>query len=124
MERTFTITAAAFMFVAVAAGAFGAHALASQFERQPELKATYDTAVRYHMIHALALLGVAWASGRWPVGPVTAAGVLFIAGIVVFSGSLYLLSLTGARWLGAVTPVGGLAFLAGWLSLLLGAWRS
>jgi uncharacterized membrane protein YgdD (TMEM256/DUF423 family) len=76
------------------------------------------------MYHALALLLTAWAVGRWPVAPVRAAGWLFVAGTVLFSGSLYLLALTGVRGLGAVTPVGGLALLAGWLSLTVGIWRS
>jgi uncharacterized membrane protein YgdD (TMEM256/DUF423 family) len=76
------------------------------------------------MYHALALLAVAWAGTRWPGGAVTAAGWLFLAGIVVFSGSLYLLSLTGQRWLGAITPLGGVAFMLGWLMLAWSAWKA
>jgi uncharacterized membrane protein YgdD (TMEM256/DUF423 family) len=83
--------------------------------------ATFETGVRYHMFHALGLFAVAWAATRWPGGGVIAAGWLFVAGTLIFSGSLYLLSITGARWLGAITPLGGLCFLAGWL--LLG-WRT
>ncbi len=109
-------------FLAVAAGAFGAHALRPRLA--PDLLEVFETAARYQMYHALALLAVAWASERWP-GPAPAlAGWLFVAGIVVFSGSLYLLSLTGQRWLGAITPLGGLAFLAGWAVLAWSAWQT
>ncbi|MGH9900869.1 MAG: DUF423 domain-containing protein, partial [Pyrinomonadaceae bacterium] len=78
----------------------------------------------YQMYHAFALIVAAWAHARWPGTPVTVGGWLFIAGTLLFSGSLYLLSLSGLRWLGAITPLGGLAFLAGWLYLAWGAWRS
>jgi uncharacterized membrane protein YgdD (TMEM256/DUF423 family) len=76
------------------------------------------------MFHALALLGVAWAATRWPGGAVATAGWLFAAGTLVFSGSLYALAVTGQRWLGAITPVGGLAFIAGWLALAWAAWSA
>jgi uncharacterized membrane protein YgdD (TMEM256/DUF423 family) len=79
--------------------------------------------VRYQMFHALALLAVAWAATRWPGGAVTTAGWLFVAGTLLFSGSLYVLALSGTRWLGAVAPIGGAAFLAGWLCLAWGAWK-
>ena len=82
----------------------------------------FETGARYQMYHALALLGVGLAAGRWPGGAVTAAGWLFVAGTVLFAGSLYLLALTGTRWLGAVTPLGGVAFLAGWAALAWAAW--
>ena len=85
--------------------------------------AVFETAVRYQIYHALALLGVAWASTRWSGSIVSAAGWLFVAGTVIFSGSLYALSLSGVRWLGALTPLSGLAFLAGWLGLAWSAWR-
>lgn len=124
MERTFTILGALFMFLGVGAGAFGAHGLARYFARFPDLAGTYDTAVRYHVYHALALLAVGWAATRWPGALTGWAGWLFVAGIVIFSGSLYLLVFTRARFLGAITPVGGVAFLAGWLCLLIAAWRS
>ena len=123
MERTFTLLGALLMFLAVGLGAFGAHALRAPFAANPRLSEIYETAVRYHMIHALAMLFVAWATTRWPVPPANWSGYLFLVGIILFSGSLYLLSLGGPRWLGAITPLGGLAFLAGWLSLLLAAWR-
>jgi uncharacterized membrane protein YgdD (TMEM256/DUF423 family) len=106
--------------VAVALGAFGAHALRDRLA--PDALAVFEVGVRYHMYHALALLAVAAAHARWPAAAV--AGWLFVAGIVVFSGSLYLLAWSGARWLGAVTPLGGLAFLAGWLWLAWIAWTA
>jgi uncharacterized membrane protein YgdD (TMEM256/DUF423 family) len=122
MERTFLILGAASAFVGVAAGAFGAHALKSRLDA--EMLAVFETGVRYQMYHALALLAAAWAAARWP-GPLTnSAGWLFVAGTVLFSGSLYVLSLTGVRWLGAITPLGGLAFLAGWACLAAAALRS
>lgn len=117
MHRTFWTMGCAFALLAVAAGAFGAHALRARLG--PEMLAVWETAARYHMYHALALLGVALAAARWPAGGWAASAWLFAAGIVVFSGSLYLLALTGARWLGAVTPLGGLCLLAGWIALLL-----
>jgi uncharacterized membrane protein YgdD (TMEM256/DUF423 family) len=124
MERTFVILGASLMFLAVAAGAFGAHGLRGYFEQYPNLEATFDTAVRYHIVHALALLVIAWAVTRWPAALTNWAGYLFLGGIIIFSGSLYLLVFTRARWWGAITPVGGVAFLAGWICLLLAAWRS
>ncbi len=83
----------------------------------------FETAVRYQLVHALALLAVAWAVARWPGSLAVAAGWLFVAGTVLFSGSLYALSLSGVRWLGAITPLGGLAFLAGWACLVWAAVR-
>ena len=121
MDRTFALLGALLAFLAVGAGAFGAHALRERLA--PDLLGVFETAARYQMYHALALLAVAWAADRWPGGATVAAGWLFLAGIVLFSGSLYLLSLSGVRWLGAVTPLGGLAFLAGWLALAWTIWR-
>ena len=121
MDRVFTICGALSAFIAVAAGAFGAHALRSRLS--PDLLAAFETGARYQMYHALALVAVAWALSRWPTTPVRTAGWLFLAGTVLFSGSLYLLALTGTRWLGVVTPLGGLCFLAGWLALAGGVWR-
>lgn len=121
MERTFAALGALFAGLAVAAGAFGAHGLKARLA--PDLLEVFETAARYQMYHALGLLAVAWAAARWPQPAVTAAGWCFVAGIVVFCGSLYVLSLTGTRWLGAITPLGGLAFMVGWLALALAAWR-
>jgi uncharacterized membrane protein YgdD (TMEM256/DUF423 family) len=84
----------------------------------------FEVGVRYQMYHAFALFIVAWAYTRWPVTLVTVSGMSFILGTVLFSGSLYLLTLSGSRWLGAITPLGGLAFLAGWLCLAWVALRS
>lgn len=121
MDRLFLALGAVSALVAVGAGAFGAHGLRDRLA--PDLLATFETAARYHMYHALALLAVAWATTRFPSGLTVWAGWLFVAGTLIFSGSLYLLSLTGIRWLGAITPIGGVAFLAGWLCLILAAWR-
>ena len=122
MDRTLAAVGALSGFVSVAAGAFGAHALRARIA--PDLLAAFETGARYQMIHALAIVAAAWVSSRapGPAGPL--AGWLFVAGTVLFSGSLYALALTGARGLGAVTPVGGLAFLAGWLALAWAAIRS
>ncbi len=122
MERVFFIIGAASAFVGVAVGAFGAHGLKNRLGA--EMLTTYEVGVRYQMYHALALIVVAWAQTRWPGTLTMASGWLFVIGTLLFSGSLYLLSLTGTRWLGAITPLGGLAFLAGWLCLAWAAWRS
>ena len=92
-------------------GAFGAHGLESRVADPAQL-AWWETAARYHLVHAVALLGVA----AHPAKP-RAAGWLFVAGIAIFSGSLYTMGLTGIRWLGAITPIGGLCFIAGWIAL-------
>lgn len=105
----------------VALGAFGAHGLKARVG--PDLLEIWETAARYHLIHALALIATAWAATRWPGPATSAAGWLFLAGVVLFSGSLYALVLSGVRALGAVTPVGGLCLIAGWLALTLAAWR-
>ena len=122
MERRFFALGAMLAMVGVAAGAFGAHALKSRLT--PDMLAVFEVGVRYQLVHALALLAVAWAMTRWPGRAALYAGALFIAGIVLFSGSLYLLALTGERSLGAITPFGGVAFLAGWACLAWAASRS
>ena len=122
MERTFFIVGAVSAFVGVAAGAFGAHGLKSRLDA--EMLNTFEVGARYQMYHAFALFVAAWAQGRWHGAAATWAGWLFVAGTILFSGSLYVLSLSGLRWLGAVTPFGGLAFLAGWLFLAAAAWKS
>lgn len=106
------------MLLAVGLGAFGAHALKNTLT--PELQAVYETGVRYHVYHALALFVVAWLSSRYPSQAVNAAGWCFLMGIFWFSGSLYALSVTGIRKFGALTPIGGVLFLAGWACLLFG----
>lgn len=121
MDRLFFALGSASALVAVAAGAFGAHGLRARLS--PDLLAVFETAARYQMYHALALLAVGWAVTRWPGPWPVRAGWLFAVGTLLFSGSLYALALSGMRWLGAVTPLGGLAFLAGWTCLLLGMLR-
>ena len=120
--RMFLVVGSTSAFLAVAAGAFGAHALRDRLD--DSLLAVFETGVRYQMYHALALLAVAWVMDRWGGGLVVWSGWLFVAGTVVFSGSLYLLALTGQRLFGAVTPLGGVAFLAGWVALLVGIIRA
>jgi len=121
--RTALVLGALFAFMAVALGAFGAHALKSRFP--PDALAVWQTGVLYHGWHALALIGVgAMLLQRPGAAGFAWAAWLFTAGIVLFSGSLYALVLTGARSLGAITPVGGVAFLAGWLAFACGAWRT
>jgi uncharacterized membrane protein YgdD (TMEM256/DUF423 family) len=120
LDRLFFVAGTLSGLIAVALGAFAAHGLKARLT--PELLATFEIGARYQMYHALALLGVAWACTRWPGNATLAAGWLFVAGTIVFSGSLYALALTGEKWLGAITPFGGLAFLAGWLCLAAAAW--
>ena len=103
----------------MALGAFAAHGLKNTIA--PDMLAVFDTGVRYQMYHAFAMFAAAWGFALWQARAFALAGWLFVAGIVIFSGSLYLMAFTGARWLGAVTPLGGLAFLAGWLCLAWGA---
>jgi uncharacterized membrane protein YgdD (TMEM256/DUF423 family) len=110
-------------FVAVALGAFGAHALRSRLA--PEMTTVWHTAVQYHGGHALALVAVGILLLHWPDRSALAwAGWLFVTGIALFSGSLYTLALTGIKGLGAITPIGGVAFLAGWLMLAWSAWKT
>ena len=106
----------------VALGAFGAHALRDRLAA--DLLVVFETGVRYHFIHALALFAVAGAASRWPGPLVGAAGWLFVAGILIFSGSLYVLAISGVRWLGAITPIGGLCMIAGWVLLAVAALRA
>jgi uncharacterized membrane protein YgdD (TMEM256/DUF423 family) len=107
--------------VGVALGAFGAHGLKSRVA--PDLLVVWETGVKYHLVHVLALLATAWAAERWAGPWTTAAGWLFVIGITIFSGSLYVLVLSGQRWLGAITPIGGVAFIAGWVALAVAALR-
>jgi uncharacterized membrane protein YgdD (TMEM256/DUF423 family) len=115
MERLFFALGALSGFLSVGLGAFAAHALKGRIGA--EALATFELGVRYQMYHALALLAVGWAFTRWPGPALAASGWLFVAGTVLFSGTLYALGLGAPRRLGAVTPVGGVALLAGWLAL-------
>ena len=105
------------MFLAVTLGAFGSHALRGKLT--DHYLDVYKTAVLYHMVHALGLFVVAWLSVQFQDSKITLAGIFMIAGIVLFSGSLYLLAVTGHKWLGVITPLGGLSFLLAWLFLFL-----
>ena len=119
MERTFLGLGALSAFVSVAAGAFGAHALRDSIPA--DRLAVFETGARDQMYHALALLAVGWLGGQRSCRAARLAGWLFLVGTLLFSGSLYALAISGIRWLGAITPFGGLAFLAGWLAL---AWSA
>jgi uncharacterized membrane protein YgdD (TMEM256/DUF423 family) len=120
MDRLFFGLGCVSAFVAVALGAFGAHGLRSRIV--PDMLSVFEIGVRYQMYHALALLALGAVAGRLPGGLVATSGWLFVLGTLLFSGSLYAMSLTGQRWLGAVTPLGGLAFLAAWTTLAWAAW--
>jgi len=121
MERVFFTIGAWFAFAGVAAGAFGAHSLKSRINT--EMLLVFEVGVRYQMYHAFGLIAAAWVQAKWPFALATSGGWFFVAGIILFSGSLYLISLSGLRWLGAITPIGGAAFLVGWVCLALAVWR-
>ncbi len=119
MVRLFLSAGALFAGLGVVLGAFGAHTLESRV--MPERLEVFETGVRYQMYHALGLLILAWVYSEWPAWQLAWSGYLLIAGILVFSGSLYLLVLTDTPWLGAVTPIGGLSLIAGWIFFLWAA---
>ena len=119
--RLWLILGAASAFLSVAAGAFGAHALRARLAQ--DLLNIFETGARYHMYHSLGLIAIGLLSQHRPSPLLNGAGWAMLAGIVLFSGSLYALALTGVRALGAITPLGGLGFLAGWLLLAIAAWR-
>jgi uncharacterized membrane protein YgdD (TMEM256/DUF423 family) len=121
MDRIFFIVGSLFGFLGVALGALGAHALEGQLDAYQ--LTVFEIGVRYQMYHAFALLAVAWACTRWPATGLKISGWLFIAGTVLFSGSLYALSLGGTGWLGAVTPLGGLVLISGWISMAWSVWK-
>lgn len=108
--------------IGVAMGAFGAHGLKDRLT--PDMLAVYDTGARYHLIHALGILAVGTADQAWGGGLVTASGWCLLAGVCLFSGSLYALAITGIKPLGAITPLGGLSFIAGWSLLAIAALRA
>lgn len=121
MQRTFFAIGALSAAVAVLLGSFAAHALKGRLA--PEQLAVFETGVRYQLAHALGLLAAAWAVERFAGDAARWGGWLLVAGSVLFSGSLYLLVLTGVRWLGLVTPFGGVAFIVGWVLLAMAALR-
>lgn len=123
VARGLALAGALAAVLAVLLGAFGAHGLKGRLS--PELFGVYQTAVQYHFYHALGLFAVAWVATQTPESVLAKwAGIALVAGIVLFSGSLYGLSLTGVRWLGAITPLGGLAFIAGWLLAAAALWTA
>ena len=120
--RLFFVAGALNMLLAAAFGAFGAHALKASLS--PEMMAVYHTANQYHFYHSLGLLIAALLAAKWPASaPLKWSGWLMLVGILLFSGSLYLLSITGLPWLGAITPIGGMAFLGAWLLLMIAVAR-
>jgi uncharacterized membrane protein YgdD (TMEM256/DUF423 family) len=119
LDRIFLLIGAVSAFIGVAAGAFGAHLLKNRVAS--DMLSVFEIGVRYQLYHALALIACAWAITRWPGAWIAAAGWLFVGGTIVFSGSLYALSLSAVRGWGAITPLGGLAFLAGWACLAVAA---
>jgi uncharacterized membrane protein YgdD (TMEM256/DUF423 family) len=119
--RLFVILGAILGGLSVAAGAFGAHALRTQLE--PRMLEVFETAARYQMYHALALFAAAWMYQQTQAPAAQVAGWAFVAGILLFSGSLYALAFTGVRGLGAITPIGGAAFILGWAALAVAAMR-
>ena len=122
MAKLFITLASLSGMLAVAFGAFGAHGLKNRLDDY--LMGVFETAVQYHFYHSLALLAVGVIALSQPqTAMLKSAGWLFVIGIAVFSGSLYILALTGTKWLGAVTPLGGLAFIAGWACLAAAGWK-
>jgi uncharacterized membrane protein YgdD (TMEM256/DUF423 family) len=121
MDRLFIIIGAVSGGIGVAAGAFGAHALRARLE--PRMLEVFETGARYQMYHAIAMLAAAWIVTRFPGSLANASGWLFLAGTLLFSGSLYAMAFTGIRALGAITPLGGVCFIAGWGCLALAAMR-
>lgn len=123
MHKLFVISGAIAMTLAVALGAFGAHALKNRLTN--EMLTIFETGVQYHLYHALGLLIVGLIAYFLPDSPLLKwAGWLMICGIIIFSGSLYILSVSGIRWLGAITPIGGLCFITSWILIALAAWQS
>ncbi|GAC1369311.1 MAG: DUF423 domain-containing protein [Polyangiales bacterium] len=120
VDRIFFVLGALTGFLTVAAGAFGAHALQSRLDARS--MDVFQTAVRYQMLHAVALLAVALATTRWPGTALRVSGWAFVVGLVIFCGSLYALAFGAPRWFGAITPLGGVAFLVGWGALAAAAW--
>jgi uncharacterized membrane protein YgdD (TMEM256/DUF423 family) len=119
--RLWLILGAASAFLSVAAGAFGAHALRTRLT--PDMQTIFETGARYHMYHSLGLIAVGLLAHLRPSPLLNGAGWALVVGIVLFSGSLYVLALSGIRVLGAITPLGGVGFLVGWVLFALAAWR-
>jgi uncharacterized membrane protein YgdD (TMEM256/DUF423 family) len=123
MARRFVMIAALVAALGVGIGAFGSHGLRAHFEANPTLEPTFDTASQYHLVHALGLFIAAWVAARWPSRWANAGGWLLLVGLLLFCGSLYILSILNVRIMGAVAPIGGTAFILGWLCLGMAAWK-
>ncbi|MCA9530577.1 MAG: DUF423 domain-containing protein [Myxococcales bacterium] len=126
MERWLIVASGAYGLLAVALGAFGAHGLRRFLDGLADgaqRAEWWSTAAHYHLVHALALGLCAWLAGRGAGAAAAVAGGCFAAGVLLFSGSLYTMTVTGARWLGAVTPIGGLLLIAGWASVIAAGLR-
>ena len=121
MSKIILMISATLLALAVAFGAFGAHALKTQLSA--EMLQTWKTAVDYHFYHALGLLLIGVLALSFPASSLKWAAIFLTAGIFLFSGSLYTLSLTGIKWLGAITPVGGISFILGWIMLFVAVWK-
>jgi len=119
MQKILFIAGSVFGFLSVLLGAFGAHALKAHLT--PQMLAIFETGIRYQAYHAFALLAASWAMNVFSSKLIARAGTCFVAGIIIFSGSLYILALTGIKAFGAVTPIGGLLLMTGWLFMILGA---
>jgi uncharacterized membrane protein YgdD (TMEM256/DUF423 family) len=122
MLKTFVFLGSINLFLAVALGAFGAHGLKNRLSEY--LLSVYNTGVQYHMIHAIGLIMIGILSQWLAPSHLNIAGWSLFVGIIIFSGSLYVLSITGIKWLGAITPIGGVAFLVGWVFLAIAALKS
>jgi uncharacterized membrane protein YgdD (TMEM256/DUF423 family) len=122
MSKAILLAGAALLALAVITGAFGAHTLKPKLP--DDMMQVYKTGVEYHFYHALGLLLVGILSIQFPSGLINWSGICLILGIVVFSGSLYLMALTGIKWLGAITPLGGISFITGWVLLFLAIWKN
>lgn len=123
MSRRFIVVGALLAALGVMLGAFGSHGLRAHFAANPDLEPTFQTASEYHLIHALGLLAAGWIAAQWPGRLAVWGGWLLVAGVILFSGSLYILSVFNVRVMGAVAPLGGTALILGWLCLALAAWR-
>lgn len=121
MAKTILMIASILLAMAVALGAFGAHGLKSQLST--DMLQTFKTGVDYHFYHALGLLFIGILAVSFPSDLIKWSAILLTAGIVLFSGSLYALAISGIKWLGAITPLGGLSFIAGWVLLFLAVWK-
>lgn len=121
MSKLILLTASILLALAVAIGAFGAHGLKAHLST--EMIQVYKTGVEYHFYHALGLVLIGIFSITFPSGLLNWSALLLVSGIILFSGSLYILSVTGIKWIGAITPLGGISFIAGWLLFFLAVWK-